>query len=122
MSIFFDKVYFRDILMRDKEFLQELYKNESLPNKELIKGADEIRLNTVIQLLHLITNNEIPVFQDDIQKIKQQHLFSYLITNFKSQKSLINILNGSRQSKVNILTKFSNVYCNLLVNLFEEVR
>jgi len=122
MNIFFDKVYFRDILMRDKDFLQQLYKGESLQNKGLIKGAKEIHLNTVIQLLHLITNNEIPIFEDDINVIKKQHLFSFLIKHFKNQTSLIKVLNGNRQSKVSILNKFSNVFGNLFVNLFEEIR
>jgi len=120
MSILFDKVYFRDLLLRDKGFLNSLYKNESLSNREQIKGADDIHLNTVIQILYLIANNEIPVYEDDILQIKNARQFKLILKHFKSHKEFFKLLIGPRESKVKILSSLGGVYCHLFVSIFEE--
>jgi hypothetical protein len=45
-----DKVYFREVLVRDKRFLKDLYHNNKLQNEKQILGADEFHLNTVIKI------------------------------------------------------------------------
>jgi len=79
MSLIFDKVYFRDILLRDKGFLYALYKNDTLQNRQLILGAELLHLNTLIKLCHLILNNEIPIYAEDITKIKAAKKFGDFI-------------------------------------------
>ena len=69
---------FKPYLVRDKVFLNELYSSQSSPNtKRMLLFASDQKLDTLIRVLHFISNGEI--------KLKKAHfdLFS------KSQVSLL---------------------------------
>ena len=66
-----DKVYFREVLVRDKRFLTDLYQNNKLQNEKQILGADEFYLNTLIKIFHLILNNTIPILEENVERIKK---------------------------------------------------
>jgi hypothetical protein len=120
MGIAIDKVYFREILLRDKGFLYELYKNNKLQNRKKISGADEFHLNTVIKILHLILNNEIPLLEDNYEKVKKARKVPLLKKNFKTHKDFLSIVEGPRERKVSVLQQLSPIFCFLLSALFEE--
>jgi len=120
MSLPYDQVHVRELLLRDKGFLLQLYKNNTYQNKKLISGADEYHLDTLIKVCHLILNNEIPVFEDDIAKIKKAKRIKLLTKYFKSNKDFLEVLEGQRQNKVQILLRFSSIFGFLLTSLFEE--
>ena len=83
MQVAFDRVYFREILLRDKRFLFDLYKNNKLQNEKQIIATEEYHLNTLIKIFHLILNNAIPILEESVVKIK----------NAKNCHFLNNILN-----------------------------
>ena len=120
MQLAIDKVYFREILPRDKGFLLDLYHNNRLVNQNLIIGADEFHLNTLIQICHLILNNTIPTLKQNFENLKRARKVSLLKKHFKSNKDFLEILYGSREQKVLILKRLSAVFCYLLASLFEE--
>jgi hypothetical protein len=120
MEVAFDKVYFREILLRDKGFLYELYKGQKLLNRSKISGAAEFHLNTLIQLCHLIMNNAIPMLITNYEKLRKAHRIPLLKNHFKANKDFLEILEGSRENKVYILRQLSSVFPFLLASLFEE--
>jgi hypothetical protein len=115
-----DKVYFRQILLRDKDFLFQLYKGNKLQNRNKISGALDIHLNTLCQILHFIMNNTIRVDHNIGEKIKSAKRLPFLKKNFKSQDNFMQIFEGPRENKVKILRQLSSVYCFLLQTLFEQ--
>ena len=115
-----DKVYFREILIRDKDFLYNLYKGNKLQNRNKISGASDIHLNTLCQILHLMMNNVIPVDYENGVKIKNSRRLPFLKNNFKSQQKFAEIYEGPHENKVKVLRQLSSVYCFLLQPLFEQ--
>ena len=120
MQVAFDKVYFREVLVRDKRFLYDLYQNNKLQNERQILGADEFHLNTLIKIFHLILNNTIPILEEHVEKIKVAKKLPLFKKHFKLNKDFLAILEGPKEQKVLILRKFSALYCVILSSLFVE--
>jgi hypothetical protein len=120
MQIAIDKVYFKEILLRDKRFLYDLYQNNKLQNQNQIVGANEFHLDTLIKIFHLILNNTIPILEQNFEKVKNARKVSLFKKHFKSNKDFLQMLQASREEKVFILKKFSALFCNILAALFEE--
>ena len=115
-----DKVYFREVLLRDKDFLNQLYKGNKLQNRNKISGASDIHLKTLCQILHLIMNNAIRVDHSIGEKIKNAKRLPFLKNNFKKQHKFAEIYEGPHENKVRILRQLSSVFCFLLQPLFEQ--
>ena len=120
MQVAIDKVYFREILVRDKRFLNDLYQNNRLQNEKQIVAADEFHLNTLIKNFHLILNNSIPILEENVERIKTAKKLPLFKKHFKSNKDFLEILEGPREAKVLILKKFSALFGVILASLFEK--
>ena len=120
METIVDKVYFREILIRDKRFLYDLYKGNKLQNRNKISCASDSHLNTLCQILHFIMNNVIRVDYKNGEKIKDAKRLPFLKNNFKSHQKFVDIYEGPQENKVKILRQLSSVYCFLLQPLFEQ--
>lgn len=115
-----DKVYFREVLVRDKRFLKDLYHNNKLQNEKQILGADEFHLNTLIKKFHLILNNTIPILEENVEKIKKAKKLPLFKQHFRSSKDFLATLEAPREQKVLILKRFSALFSFILASLFEE--
>ena len=116
----FDVVHMRDLLLKEKSFLKELFSLNSYQNRKRIIGADNQSLNTLIKVIHLILNNEIPILIEDVHFLKKYKKFGFLQKNIKTKDKFIQLLEGERKAKVDFLVFLSNVYHPLLRSLFEE--
>jgi hypothetical protein len=57
-----DQETMKQLLVRDKNFLRELYESSnSASAKKLINFASDLKLNTVIKFLHFLSTGEIPI-------------------------------------------------------------
>ena len=115
-----DKVYFREVLVRDKRFLNDLYQNNKLQNEKQILGADEFHLNTLIKIFHLILNNTIPILEENVEKIKKARKLPLFKKGFKSSKDFLAMLEAPREEKFLVLKRFSALFSFILASLFEE--
>ncbi|SRR6266404_5262379 len=120
MTVLYDRPYMKSLLLRDKGFLLELYKNNSLQNKSQLEGADDARLDTIIRILFLVVNNEIPMFGDHYPLFKRARKEGFLRRHFQQRRTFLKVLEGTRQNKVSILQNFAPVYKFLFAPLFEE--
>lgn len=120
MKIAFDVVHIRDLLLNQKSFLNNLYSFNSYQNKKLLSGADNQSLNTLIKVLHLILNNEIPILVEDVQVLKKSKKCGLLKKSIKSTEKFVELLEGDRKSKLDFLLLLTSVYRPLLRSLFEE--
>jgi hypothetical protein len=110
----------RDVILRDKSFLLSLFKNNIYQNKKQISGGANIHLNTLLKILHLIVNNEIPIEVSDANAIKKAKKLGLLKKKIKSQNDFTNLLESPAPTKVEFLLRFAGVYRHLLRSLFED--
>ena len=114
-NIVLDKVYMRNILIRDKLFLLHLFKNEQ-PNA--LANASNMQMNTVIRILHLIFNNEIELLEENYKALKNSRRLKGLLQHFDSEKNFLRTLNLETESKRQLLKKFSSCYPYLFHSIF----
>jgi len=111
---------FKPLLVRDKEFLNELYASQSVPEaKRLIMFASDQKLDTLIKYFHFLANGEIKIKKEHFDLIKKSQLIS-LKRKVEKKKALAETLKGERKTKVSFLQKLANVLPNLLYPLFNE--
>ena len=108
------------LLERDKVFLEELYHSNSGANsKRLLNFASDLKLTTLIQLLHFISNGAIKIKKEHFDEIPRR-LVTLLKKNFEKKSAMRTFVNGERQTKLKILFKLSSIYQLLLYPLFNE--
>ena len=65
----------KSLLIRDKQFLKELYEGENfLKKKRLLTFANDAHLNTLLKLLHFLANGQIKIKKENFDKISVQKL------------------------------------------------
>ena len=92
-----DKDSVKSQLVRDKEFLRQLYETTEDPRaKQILTFASDQQLNTLIKFLHFVSNGEI--------KLKKQHfdVFSksqvtLMKKSFEKKKALKQFLKPERE-------------------------
>jgi hypothetical protein len=105
-----DKVFMRNVLIRDKKFLLNLFKNEG----NVLGNANNFQMNTVIRVVHLIMNNEIELLEKNYKALKNSKRLKSLVQHFDSEKNFLKTLKLTSESKRQLLKKFSACYPYLL--------
>ena len=63
------------LLLRDKEFLKNLYESKSVAHsKNILLFASDAKLNTLIKFFHYIANGQIKVKKEHFDKLERRHL------------------------------------------------
>jgi len=63
------------LLLRDKEFLKNLYQSKSSSHsKNILIFASDAKLNTLIKFFHFVANGHIKVKKEHFDKIQKRHL------------------------------------------------
>jgi len=115
-----DQTRFKALLVRDKEWLQELYQSESLPNrKRLLVNASDKKIDTLIKFIHLLSNGVIKMHKKNFDEISKQSI-SYLRKTFEKKTALRQILSSERHLKLKKLQKLIQILPLLLYTLFNE--
>lgn len=113
-----DKDRFKALLIRDKEWLQELYSSESALNrKRLLTTASDKKIDTLLKFLHLLANGEIKMHKENFEKLPER-LVKLLRKSFEKKSALQKLLNGERDLKLKQLQKLVSVLPTLLYTLF----
>ena len=119
MSILYDVVHLRDILLRDKRFLIDLYSNNLYQNKKRVASATQEHLNTLLKILHLVANNEIPIEKSEFDVLKKAKKVGLLRKKIKTNNDFLALLDEPEEKRI-FLRRFAGVYGSLLKPLFEE--
>lgn len=108
----------KSLLLRDKEFLRELYESNNLyRTKKLLENASDAKLNTLIRYFHFISNGEISIKKHHFELLSKKQL-NLIRKNFEKKSSLTNLLNEERSVKLKLIKVFSSVYSSVLSPLF----
>jgi len=110
-----DKVYLRNIMIRDKLFLLSLFQNKQ---PSVLINASDLEMNTVIRVIHLIFNNEIELLEENYEALKKSKRLKILMQNFDLEKNFLQTLYLETESKRKLLKKFNSCYPYLFHSIF----
>ena len=116
-----NKEVMKNYLIRDKAFLRELYEGESVvKNNRILNFASDTKLNTLLRLLHFISNGEIQIKRVNFEIIQNNKKLSIIKKAVEKKAALKRLLNTDREAKLKFLKKLSSVFLALLYCLFNE--
>lgn len=116
-----DKDTVKTQLVRDKEFLRQLYESQSQAQaNQILIFASDPQLNTLIKFLHFLSTGEITIKKENFNKINQAKKVQVLKKFVEKKTSVQQMLRSERKLKINFLKKLSSIYPFLLHSLFNE--
>ena len=115
-----NKEQMKSQLQRDKQFLKELYKSDSLTkSKRILTFASDAELFTLSKYLHFISNGEIHIKKENFNELGKRHI-SIIKQNFEKKASLSTFSQKDRKQKLQVLFKLASIFSSLLTPLFKE--
>lgn len=116
-----DKDSVKGQLVRDKEFLRELYQTVDVhKSKQILIFASDSQINTLIKFLHFLSNGDIKISKDNFNEIVKNRKLTILKKSVEKKAAVNRILKASRKVKLDFLKKLSTVYPHLLYCLFNQ--
>ena len=69
----------KQCLIRDKEFLRELYQSKSTyKTKTILNSSSDLKLETLIKFLHFLANGEIPIKKENFDALKSNKRLNFI--------------------------------------------
>ena len=116
-----DKDTVRNQLVRDKEFLRQLYEStDQIKAKQIVTFASDPQLNTLIKFLHFLATGEITIKKENFEEISKARKIQLLKRFVEKKPKVPEMLKAERRFKINFLQKLSSIYPFLLYCLFNE--
>ena len=116
-----DKSSLRDLMLRNKDFLARLYKENSVSiTKKQISNAESQQLCLLIQILHYICNGTIPLKNTSYYNVCKAKKHGFIFRSFRTVKNTTKLLNTSRENQCELLMKIASCYKDLFDVLFNE--
>lgn len=111
----------KSLLLRDKQFLKELYDSQSASHtRNILNYASDSKLNTLIKFLYMVCNGHIKIKKEHFEKLP-----SNVVKSFKKhldcKVGLRQILSAERKVKLQYLYKFTTSFSDLLYTLFNKI-
>ncbi len=111
----------KSYLIRDKGFLRELYEGpDKLKNNKILNFASDVKLNTLIRFLHLLSNGEIKIKKENFEKLQAHRKLGFLKRHVEKKAAVSRLLKSERIEKLKFLKQLSSLYPALLYCLFNE--
>ena len=80
-----DKDDLRDLMLREKDFLAELFQSNSvLFTKKQIVNSETRHLTVLIQILHYIANGSIPLRKKDYASVCKSKKHGFIFKSFRT--------------------------------------
>lgn len=115
-----DQDRFKQQLIRDKEWLRELYQSNSQPNtKRVLNNASDTKLDTLCKFIHLLSNGAIKISKDNFDNLAKRHM-RIIRKDFESKSAIKRLLKSERMVKLKKLNKFVPIFSFLLFTLFNR--
>jgi len=116
-----DVVYIKSELLNVKGFLHKLYLSNPRSNAVALNNASDQELDTLIKVLHLISNGKIHLRKQDFAILKKSKRLNFLKNYVERKDSYVQLLQSNREDKIQVLRKFCALYNSLLYLLFNIV-
>jgi len=116
-----DISYIKSELLNVKGFLHSLYTSNPRANANIIVNANDIELNTLIKVLHLICNGKIHLRKQDYKILQKSKRLNFLKNFVEAKGSYVKLLKSTREEKIQVLRKFCALYNSLFYLIFNLV-
>lgn len=114
-----NKSILKSQLVRDKEFLRQIYSGPNLiKNKRVLTSASDNELNTLLRYLFFVTNGDIQINAENFAQIKKMKKISLLHHKLSNKADFQNFINGPRMLKIDFILKLSSALPYLMYGLF----
>jgi len=111
---------FRQLLLRDKEWLRDIYQSDSTSKvKRFLNFASDSKIDTLIRFIHFLSNGVIKISKENFDAIGKANL-NFIKRTFESKKAVKLLLNSERNVKLFKLNKLAPVLKFLLFTLFNR--
>ncbi len=111
----------KNYLIRDKGFLRELYEGpDKAKNNKILNFASDVKLNTLIRFLHLLSNGEIKIKKENFEILQSHKKLTFIKRHVEKKAAVSRLLKSERAEKLKFLKKLSALYSFLLYCLFNE--
>ena len=113
----------RTYLMRDKEFLQSIFKSKSLLETcQILRNSDYTKLNTLIKYLHFYSTGEVYLEAQTYNQILNEYsaVDNYLRRTLRDKKKTIILLKCPKATKLKFLFKLRKIYPYILYPVFDD--
>ena len=110
----------KELFLRDKAFLKELYKLSSLQSKKLLNYASDSELKTLVYYIYFISSGEIPFKKELFKILSKVNKIEFLHKHFSKEVLVRQFLKEDRKRRLFILHKLNNTFNILLKPLFKE--
>lgn len=111
---------FKQMLIRDKEWLEMLYSTSSLPaRKRVLTTASDKKLDTLIRFFNLLSNGDIKMHKKNFEALETRYI-RLLKKSFEKKSATRKLLNAERDKKLNVLQKLLKALPFLLYTLFND--
>lgn len=119
--IFVDKVFMLQLFLKEKKFLNDLYRGSSVMNQRILNFAQESSLNVLLRILFLIANGIISIPRDKVETLKRSRKLKNFVSDFDNKASFNILLHSNRENKLKVLRKYANVFDSLLFTMFNDI-
>ena len=110
----------KNFLIRDKEFLKELYQCDSATRaKHILQFCSDSKLKTLLLYLHFVANGEIQIKKQNFERLESRHI-RLVKKKLESKAALRRLLQSERKEKLNDLNKLAGVFGFLLHSVFNR--
>lgn len=110
----------KELFLRDKSFLKELYKAGALQIKSFLNYASDSQLKTLVYYIHFLASGLIPFKKSLFKILKRLDKIPFLHKHFSKVAVFRKFLKEDRKHKVSLLSKLQTVFRVLLQPLFKE--
>jgi hypothetical protein len=110
-----DKFKARRLFVREKAFLLQLCDGGDFPDT-----ITQYQAQSLLYLLHFLTNGDIPVTEATFQKLKSSCNILHLRSKIESKKALYNILKSPLSTQLQIIDKFKAIWGLLVKPIFDS--
>ena len=116
----FTKESLKSLMVRDKEFLKEIYQSDSpVRAKQLLQNSSDSKIKTFLIYLHFVANGEIKIKKQNFQQLDNRHI-KLIKKTFEKKAAFQRLLRSERKEKLNVLNKLAPKFSFLLHSVFNR--
>ena len=114
------KAELRRSMLLEKGFLSDIHHASALTIPSVLAAATNLQINILIKVVHFLASGQIPVNPELIEKLSQSRKTGVLHKNFRGKAVVKNLLGGTRQAKLAILSKINKYLPQLLERFLQK--
>jgi hypothetical protein len=108
-------------LLNEKHFFENLFTAHTpLQVRHVLNVSSEKQLQLLVKVIHLVSAGDIPLKQNEFDKIKKSKKLNFINNHFEREKDYKKVLDYSRRELITILYKIQSVIPSIVSPLLSN--